>query len=92
MLPNLPDPLLLADYLKSTFDSASEEQPNLQIASLSGLFVLMARHQLEYANYFQKLYSLINAKVFLCQESKRYDIIIIIIRIYYFLKILIKDF
>ncbi|EAR98536.1 CBF/Mak21 family protein (macronuclear) [Tetrahymena thermophila SB210] len=52
----MEDPLLLANFLVDVFDSTKDF--NMQIISLSQLFILIGKHQLEYPKYYHKLFSL----------------------------------
>ncbi|CCW60537.1 unnamed protein product [Phytomonas sp. EM1] len=60
ILPNLNNPLLLADYLSSCFSSGGL----ISVMALQGLFVLMLDHGLEYPQFYEQLYSLITPDAF----------------------------
>ncbi|KAK6336367.1 hypothetical protein TWF696_001928 [Orbilia brochopaga] len=56
IIPHLPNPRLLMDYLTDTYNSGGVTA----LLALQGLFNLMMSHNLDYPNFFPKLYALLN--------------------------------
>lgn len=56
LIPNMLDPLRLADFLISSYDTPDI---NIAISSLDGLFILIADHKLDYPLFYPKLYALL---------------------------------
>lgn len=61
---------MFSDYLTHSFDQSTES--DIQILSLSSLFVLITRYSLEYPNYYEKLYSLVSAPVLCSVHRERF--------------------
>jgi hypothetical protein len=55
VIPNVADPLLLADFLTHSIDQGGL----LGVLALNGLFLLVTQHGLEYPRFYQRLYSLL---------------------------------
>lgn len=60
IMPQLTNPLVLADYLTESFNRGGLTA----VLALEGLFVLMVDHGLEYPSFYEKLYQLIDAGAF----------------------------
>ncbi|EWC45966.1 hypothetical protein DRE_04759 [Drechslerella stenobrocha 248] len=56
IIPHFPNPRLLMDYLTDTYNSGGVTA----LLALQGLFNLMMSHNLDYPNFFPKLYALLN--------------------------------
>ncbi|KAJ6257721.1 hypothetical protein Dda_7509 [Drechslerella dactyloides] len=56
IIPHLPNPRLLMDYLTDTYNSGGVTA----LLALQGLFNLMMSHNLDYPNFFPKLYALLD--------------------------------
>ena len=54
VLSNLSRPLLLTDFLMKSYDVGG----SISILSLSGVFTLMQKHNLEFPDFYMKLYRL----------------------------------
>lgn len=62
-------PSLLADYFTEAFKNGGV----VGLLSLSGLFYLMRKHNLEYRSFYDKLYSLLSPELFgLCKYRRRF--------------------
>ena len=55
VMPCLPNPLLLADFLTSCLDQGGM----LGILALNGIFTLVTKHGLEYPAFYARLYALL---------------------------------
>ena len=59
VMPALPNPLLLADFLTSCLDQGGM----LGILALNGIFTLVTKHGLEYSAFYARLYALLQASL-----------------------------
>eukprot|EP01104_Vermistella_antarctica_P017332 TRINITY_DN6126_c0_g1_i1.p1 TRINITY_DN6126_c0_g1~~TRINITY_DN6126_c0_g1_i1.p1 ORF type:complete len:338 (-),score=152.49 TRINITY_DN6126_c0_g1_i1:166-1044(-) len=60
ILAHIPNPLLLMDFLTDSYNIGGV----VSILALSGLFVLISQHNLEYPEFYEKLYALFEPSVF----------------------------
>ena len=60
ILPHLPHPLLLSDFLTDAYDHGGAAS----MLAMHGLFVLMSKHGLEYPQFYQRLYALMTPSIF----------------------------
>jgi U3 small nucleolar RNA-associated protein 19 len=60
VIPHMLNPLLLADFLTDSFNIGGE----VSLLSLNGLFLLIHQHELDYPQFYEKLYTLIVPEVF----------------------------
>ncbi|KAK6338246.1 hypothetical protein TWF730_002318 [Orbilia blumenaviensis] len=56
IIPHFPNPRLLMDYLTDTYNTGGV----IALLALQGLFNLMMSHNLDYPNFFPKLYALLD--------------------------------
>lgn len=68
VMPHLSAPLKLADFLTDSFDLGGLSS----ILALSGLFILMRCHNLDYPRFYDKLYQTLTPKVFYAKHRARY--------------------
>ncbi|KAF9585260.1 hypothetical protein BGW38_003158 [Lunasporangiospora selenospora] len=54
IIPHLPRPVVLMDFLTDSYNSGGA----ISLLALKGLFVLITEHNLDYPDFFQKLYLL----------------------------------
>jgi len=59
VLPFLPRPLLLTDFLLSSYSVGG----SISLLALSGVFTLISKHNLEYPEFYTKLYQLFTPEV-----------------------------
>eukprot|EP00092_Neocalanus_flemingeri_P008296 GFUD01008943.1.p1 GENE.GFUD01008943.1~~GFUD01008943.1.p1 ORF type:complete len:538 (-),score=176.06 GFUD01008943.1:19-1632(-) len=59
VLPFLPRPLLLTDFLLSSYNVGG----SISLLALSGVFTLISKHNLEYPEFYTKLYQLFTPEV-----------------------------
>jgi len=69
ILPRMANPLLLADFLTSSYETQNNSS---KILSLHGLYVLMTQYNLEYPYFFGKLYSLLTIDLFNAKYKARF--------------------
>jgi U3 small nucleolar RNA-associated protein 19 len=65
----MANPLLLADFLTSSYETQNNAS---KILALHGLYVLMTQYNLEYPFFFGKLYSLLNINLFNAKYKARF--------------------
>ena len=68
VMPYMEDPKLLIDFLT---DAYNLEGP-VALLALNGLFLLIQKYNLDYPDFFKKLYNLIDADVFEAQHSGKF--------------------
>lgn len=59
VMPYLPRPLLLTDFLLSSYNVGGA----ISLLSLSGVFTLISKHNLEYPQFYTKLYNLLTPEI-----------------------------
>jgi U3 small nucleolar RNA-associated protein 19 len=60
ILPHLPHPLLLSDFLTDAYNHGGA----VSMLAMHGLFILMATHGLEYPQFYPRLYALMTPSIF----------------------------
>jgi hypothetical protein len=60
ILPHLPHPLLLSDFLTDAYNHGGA----VSMLAMHGLFILMAKHGLEYPQFYPRLYALMTPSIF----------------------------
>merc|ERR1711874_366218 len=68
VLPFLPRPLLLTDFLLSSYNVGG----SISLLSLSGVFTLVQNYNLEYPDFYQKLYALFDTEVLHVKYKARF--------------------
>ncbi|KAG1693968.1 Nucleolar complex protein 4 [Nymphon striatum] len=68
VLPHLEKPLLLTDFLISSYDIGG----STSLLALNGLFFLIQNHNLEYPDFYNKLYSLFEPSLFHTKYCARF--------------------
>lgn len=58
---NFANPLILSDFLTHYLDQ--EEDVELQVVALRAIFILLEKYNLDYPNYYKKLYQMIKPKI-----------------------------
>lgn len=58
VMPSLPNPLLLSDFLSSCLDQGGL----IGMLALNGIFTLVTRHGLEYPHFYARLYALLQVR------------------------------
>ncbi|CAF3713982.1 unnamed protein product [Adineta steineri] len=69
IIPRMANPLLLADFLTSSYETQSNAS---KILALHGLYVLLTQYNLEYPFFFGKLYSLLTIDLFNAKYKARF--------------------
>ncbi|XP_020597782.1 nucleolar complex protein 4 homolog [Phalaenopsis equestris] len=64
VIPYMSNPAMLCDFLTRSYDIGGV----ISVMGLSGLFVLMTQHGLEYPKFYEKLYALLKPDVFMAKH------------------------
>ncbi|KAF6278223.1 nucleolar complex associated 4-like protein [Rhinolophus ferrumequinum] len=68
ILPHLAQPSLMIDFLTRAYDIGGA----VSLLALNGLFILIHKHNLEYPNFYQKLYGLLDPSIFHVKYRARF--------------------
>ncbi|XP_021742440.1 nucleolar complex protein 4 homolog B-like isoform X2 [Chenopodium quinoa] len=68
VIPYLSKPEMLCDFLTRSYDVGGV----VSVMALSGVFVLMTQHGIEYPDFYQKLYSLLIPSVFMAKHRVKF--------------------
>ncbi|XP_042297854.1 nucleolar complex protein 4 homolog [Sceloporus undulatus] len=68
ILPHMNEPILLIDFLTVAYNIGGA----ISLLALNGLFVLILHHNLEYPDFYKKLYSLLDPYVFYVKYRTRF--------------------
>ena len=68
VLPHLTDPKLLMDFLTDSYNTGGVTS----LLALNSLFILIQKHNLDYPDFFKKLYALFEPNVFYVKYQARF--------------------
>ena len=68
VLPHMTDPKLLMDFLTDSYNTGGVTS----LLALNSLFVLIHKHNLEYPDFFKKLYALFEPNIFYVKYQARF--------------------
>ena len=68
VIPNLSNPILLADYLTSSYNIGG----SIAVLALESLFILIVEHNLDYPKFFESLYRLCTYEVFSAKYRSKF--------------------
>ncbi|KAG0566936.1 hypothetical protein KC19_7G098200 [Ceratodon purpureus] len=68
VIPFLSNPILLSDFLTNSYNQGGL----ISVMALNGLFILMTLHGLEYPDFFNKLYALLEPSIFVAKHRARF--------------------
>ncbi|XP_029475320.1 nucleolar complex protein 4 homolog isoform X2 [Rhinatrema bivittatum] len=68
ILPHLSKPALMIDFLTAAYEIGGA----ISLLALNGMFVLIHQHNLEYPDFYKKLYSLLDPSVFHVKYQTRF--------------------
>lgn len=68
ILPKMSNPLMLSDFLTQSYNSGGL----ISVLALNSLFVLITSFNLEYPNFFQKVYQLLDSSIFSTKYKDRF--------------------
>ncbi|KAM7256933.1 hypothetical protein ACFE04_012674 [Oxalis oulophora] len=68
VIPYLSNPVMLSDFLTRSYDIGGV----VSVMALSSLFILMTQHGLEYPDFYEKLYDLLEPTIFLAKHRAKF--------------------
>lgn len=68
IIPNLSNPILLSDFLTNSYNKGGL----ISVMALSGLFSLITQYGLEYPEFYDKLYALLEPSMFIAKYRARF--------------------
>eukprot|EP00742_Colponemidia_sp_Colp-10_P005483 GILJ01005858.1.p1 GENE.GILJ01005858.1~~GILJ01005858.1.p1 ORF type:complete len:450 (+),score=89.00 GILJ01005858.1:551-1900(+) len=68
ILPHITDPLRLSDFLTDSYNIGGI----VSVLALSGLFILITKHHLDYPDFYKKLYALLDESIFTVKYRARF--------------------
>ncbi|XP_057805887.1 protein NUCLEOLAR COMPLEX ASSOCIATED 4 isoform X2 [Salvia miltiorrhiza] len=68
VISHLSNPIMLCDFLTRSYDIGGV----VSVMALSSLFILMTQHGLEYPNFYNKLYALLEPSVFMAKHRSKF--------------------
>ncbi|XP_026052225.1 nucleolar complex protein 4 homolog isoform X1 [Carassius auratus] len=68
IMPQMSDPSLLIDFLSAAYDIGGA----ISLLALNGLFILIHKHNLDYPDFYKKLYSLLDPSIFHVKYRARF--------------------
>ncbi|XP_047966701.1 protein NUCLEOLAR COMPLEX ASSOCIATED 4-like isoform X2 [Salvia hispanica] len=68
VISHLSNPIMLCDFLTRSYDIGGI----VRVMALSSLFILMTQHGLEYPNFYNKLYALLEPSVFMAKHRSKF--------------------
>ncbi|VFQ95872.1 unnamed protein product [Cuscuta campestris] len=68
VIPSLANPNMLCDFLTRSYDIGGV----VSVMALSSLFILMTKHGIEYPNFYEKLYALLEPSVFMAKHRAKF--------------------
>ncbi|KAL1827030.1 hypothetical protein ACET3Z_005442 [Daucus carota] len=68
VIPYLSNPILLCDFLTRSYDIGGV----ISVMALSSLYILITQHGLEYPNFYEKLYVLLEPSIFMAKHRGKF--------------------
>ncbi|XP_031112383.1 nucleolar complex protein 4 homolog [Ipomoea triloba] len=68
VIPYLSKPIMLCDFLTRSYDIGGV----VSVMALSSLFILMTQHGIEYPNFYEKLYALLEPSIFMAKHRAKF--------------------
>ncbi|XP_004487353.1 protein NUCLEOLAR COMPLEX ASSOCIATED 4-like isoform X1 [Cicer arietinum] len=68
VIPHLSNPKMLCDFLTRSYDVGGV----VSVMALSSLFILMTKYEVEYPNFYEKLYELLVPSIFMAKHRARF--------------------
>ncbi|KAF8020835.1 hypothetical protein BT93_G1304 [Corymbia citriodora subsp. variegata] len=66
VIPHLSNPIVLCDFLMRSYDIGGV----VSVMALSSLFILMTQHGLEYPNFYEALYALLQPSILIAKHGE----------------------
>ncbi|XP_073277558.1 protein NUCLEOLAR COMPLEX ASSOCIATED 4 [Primulina huaijiensis] len=68
VIPYLTSPIMLCDFLTRSYDIGGV----ISVMALSSLYILMTQHGIEYPNFYDKLYALLEPSIFMAKHRSKF--------------------
>lgn len=68
VIPHLTTPVLIMDFLSASYDIGGV----VSLLALNGLFIMMHKHNLEYPDFYRKLYAMFQPELFYVKYRSRF--------------------
>ncbi|XP_033110942.1 nucleolar complex protein 4 homolog B-like [Anneissia japonica] len=68
IIPNMSSPVMLTDFLTASYNIGGA----ISLLALNAIFILMTQHNLEYPEFYKKLYSLLAPSIFHVKYKARF--------------------
>ncbi|XP_073034408.1 protein NUCLEOLAR COMPLEX ASSOCIATED 4 [Primulina eburnea] len=68
VIPYLTSPIMLCDFLTRSYDIGGV----ISVMALSSLYILMTQHGIEYPNFYDKLYALLEPSIFMAKHRAKF--------------------
>ncbi|KAL0399668.1 UNVERIFIED_CONTAM: DNA replication licensing factor MCM6 [Sesamum radiatum] len=68
VIPYLSNPIMLSDFLTRSYDIGGV----VSVMALSSLYILMTQHGLEYPDFYNKLYALLEPSIFMAKHRAKF--------------------
>ncbi|KAK4491497.1 hypothetical protein RD792_002247 [Penstemon davidsonii] len=68
VIPYLSNPIMLCDFLIRSYDIGGV----VSVMALNSLYILMTQHGLEYPNFYNKLYALLEPSIFMAKHRAKF--------------------
>jgi U3 small nucleolar RNA-associated protein 19 len=68
IIPLMSSPILLSDFLTDSYNVGGV----ISVMALDGLYSLITQHGLEYPNFYNKLYALLEPSIFVAKYRARF--------------------
>lgn len=68
VIPYLSSPIMLCDFLTRSYDIGGV----VSVMALSSLYILMTQHGIEYPNFYNKLYALLEPTIFMAKHRGKF--------------------
>ncbi|KAF9602966.1 hypothetical protein IFM89_032969, partial [Coptis chinensis] len=69
VIPHLSSPIMLCDFLTRSYHVGGVTS----VMALSSLYILMTQHGLEYPNFYEKLYALLEPSIFMAKHRAKWE-------------------
>ncbi|KAL3850885.1 hypothetical protein ACJIZ3_012767 [Penstemon smallii] len=68
VIPHLSSPIMICDFLIRSYDIGGV----VSVMALNSLYILMTQHGLEYPNFYNKLYGLLEPSIFIAKHRAKF--------------------
>ncbi|KAK3421197.1 hypothetical protein EUGRSUZ_H04983 [Eucalyptus grandis] len=68
VIPQLSNPVMFCDFLKELYDIVGV----INVMALSCLFILMMQYGLDYCDFYEKVYALLQPSIFIAKHRAKF--------------------